>query len=129
MTSPDLLADSYRDNDDYCFTRVYGFNLNKNECRNITHTATSARCDVGCFPSIRGLYYVYFNISHVLVCSKQVSSCDVHWLLQDLTQRECFDMRSTECVLQEEGHGAGKTWRVREKMPLCEAPSVFKAVF
>lgn len=63
MTSPDLLADSYRDNDDYCFTWVYGFNLNKNECRNITHAATSARCDVGCFPSIRGLYYVYFKTS------------------------------------------------------------------
>lgn len=63
MTSPDLLADSYRDNDDYCFTRVYGFNLNKNECRNITHAATSARCDVGRFPSIRGLYYVYFKTS------------------------------------------------------------------
>lgn len=68
MTSPDLLADSYRDNDDYCFTRVYGFNLNKNECRNITHTATSARCDVGCFPSIRRLYYVYFKTSVMCLC-------------------------------------------------------------
>lgn len=66
----------------------------------------------------------------MLVCvANNVSSCDVHRLLQDLTQRECFDMRSTECVLQEEGRGAGKTWRVREKMPLCEAPSVFKAIF
>lgn len=59
MTSPDLLADSYRDNDDYCFTRVYG--LNKNECRNVTHAATSARCHVGCFPSIKGRFHVYFK--------------------------------------------------------------------
>lgn len=63
MTSPDLLADSYRDNDDYCFTRVYGFNLNKNECRNITHAATSARCHVGGFPSIKGRFHVYFKTS------------------------------------------------------------------